>query len=275
MAVNLRWCLLALLAWPWVTGAATPRPSVSAVAKSSDARADWFNWLQCAPEGACNRVALERFQQRDPHNAAVWMPDVSAVLHANDTRGLDAALERMADGTHFDDGVYAHARAEALAATAAGRGDAVAYAKFEIAMAMVPASAGGIARACRARAPSAHGPAACARIGHLMQASGSLVAQALGDQLLVVYAASPSERRQAALDESRVKWQQSRLADLERLPDCGHVLARLWVGDLPAAASSAQMATLILRARGIAPTPPWGWQPPPPRAPAPPYTCPP
>lgn len=217
---------------------------------------------------------LERFQEQNSGNAAVWMPNVSAALHTKDWRAVDAALEKMASGTHFDDGIYAHTRAGVLATLARGLSSDVAYAKFEAGLAVWPSYANDVSRACKSRSTSdSEMRKTCVRIGKLMQASGSLRDREIGDEVIVENAAAPSERSAAALDRGKVEWQERQLYDLELLPDCDHALARLWVAALHKSDSYADMATIILDARGISLTPPQGWKLPPPQAPPPPYTC--
>lgn len=270
---------LILVAMPWaVTAATVPPPTAhSSAPTTQDDGAAWRNWLQC-PDGNCDRALLARFQKQHAQNAAVWMPDVDEALQAKDAKALDAALRKMAAGTRFDDGVYARARASALANIAKGMtADNVLFA-FKVAMNMRPLSGITLLRACKALpASDDEGHQACVRIGRLMRASHALHDRTGGDQLILDFAAAARERSLAQADWNQAWWQSGQLDRVQHAPDCDHALARLTLDAVRRSATQEDMAAYILRARGIALAPPAGgsddWMvprpPPPPGA----YTC--
>lgn len=269
--------LFATLAFPWfVAAAALPAAASSSALSMRDDNATWYNWIQC-PYGQCDQALLARFQRQNAKNAAVWMPDVAEALQANDAEALDGALQKMAVGTRFDDEVYARARASALADLAKGMPPDNVMAVFKVAATMGPPFGLTLLRACKMLpASDGKGRQACVRIGQLMRASHSLRSREGGDQLIAHVATSMLERSAADADWRQAWWQSRQLDTLHRAPDCDHSLARLTLDAVRKSATQEDMAAYVLRARGVALTPPAGsgdWMvpmpPPPPGA----YTC--
>lgn len=260
-------CLGVLTLLPHLQARAMPAPG------DGDA---WTAWVGCT-SAHCDDAAVAQLRKADPGNAALWIIDVERADAKHDTAAIDAALARVARGTHYDAGVYAHARANALARLATG-GDSPQAARrviehFEVEMAVGSAGAvNSLYAACTGHAARSHARrATCVRIGRLLQASTTVDDVFLGSVLIADNADTSAQVAAAQHTRDLAYWQQRQFRDDDPLNDCSGRLTAVWGQALRTSATQALFARAILAARHITLAPPPHWVPTPPRPPSPPW----
>ena len=81
-----------------------------------DADTLWMRWWLCATHEGCDRKSLlAPIRNLEPDNAAAWVPNVTAAMKGVDPFKVTAALQRVAQGTHFDDHAWSIGRRAGLA----------------------------------------------------------------------------------------------------------------------------------------------------------------
>lgn len=225
------------------------------------ADAAWIAWLQCDGRNACADAAtIAQLKAQNPDNAAIWMPDVAAAQRTGDARQRDAALQRMAQASRYDDHIYAIARQSALHALPAQPAPvdaARAIRAFLAASAMTPRSLDALVRSCRdVPQPDRARREICLRIGSMMENGGSLLGQMAGQTLIMHDSGNPAVRDAALLRQRERAWQMRQTAALSRAMLDDPALAKDWLQAIRTHTSETGMVAALLTARGIPLQPP-------------------
>ncbi|MEO7148442.1 MAG: hypothetical protein ABIY40_00640 [Rhodanobacteraceae bacterium] len=259
---------------PQVPAQSAPTPQTEVLGRMSDTTTDnatdspvdpadaaWIAWTRCDGNNGCaDAPATKLLQQQEPDNAALWMPDVAAAQTANESKRIDAALQRMARASRYDDHIYTIARAAALRALPpqAGPADfARAIRAFLAGAGVTPSSLYAVMRSCREAPQSDRARRiSCLRSGSTMENGGSLLGQMAGQMLIVHASDNLAERAATAQREREREWQMQQMAALSKSMVDDPSLAKGWLHAIRTHTSETGMVAALLTARSIALQPP-------------------